>query len=742
MGTKEGIWEVIQDLLAKAFTKSNFEWFEKTLGVKTDKFFEHVAIETIAVLSATAIIAFVGVVGSRHIWRAIHRKFRAATIRKTSSTAFVIVRCPIANDSNEAIGNEIAARLETAFRAFAGWGAAGGRPFHVMGFPLALSGDEGTKEYDKAIETAKRWLERTDGDILIWGKRVKGESVGIVRLIGKDRKKGVIEMRRVDFDKRGTDFDQALANAIAYEAAQLTQITLSEPELLNLETLREVSSKLERLAASDAPALSPKWRERMAAEHWRLTEQIVRRTPGFEELKELESQARLAITALDPVKQPHRFAVTALRIVILIRKTNWLDPNPGELDEARALIDRAIPVLESVGSSKECGEAALERAAIRRQQLLFKKSAEFEDDEIYRTDFHEARRLIDLAKDESLSARLMAAGCSYPTLNALTDALGSDTDEPSVVFAFVDRLASHLDNEELFDLLEVLRFWIFQRGDQALAAGFWRAAPELLQGALNSRSSWTKDERRLLLALISLAALATAFRMKNHLGDDDAATLYYHLANRAASSVIDSLDWKVFVPHRYVELRTIRYLGISVFHLSQDSQFLDRALRAMRAVAGPSAARFQRLQRLASGTLIVTLNNYAAAFRSLDAAKEAWHHVDARNRELELEGELFAQHQYVAAYAAWQIARLTPRDDVAARAEWSRRAHDIAEEALRHALDEGDQVYASDANTVLREVEADFPELALDVEAAMVADEEAKKIEALSKMSPKDGKKN
>ena len=109
----------------------------------------------------------------------------------------------------------------------------------------------------------------------------------MIRLIGKDRRTGVIDVRRVDFDKRATDFDQALANAIAYEAAQLTQVTLTEPEQVHLDLLREVLDKLKRLAASDAPALSNKWRERMAAEHWRLTEEIVRRTSDVEEWKNL-----------------------------------------------------------------------------------------------------------------------------------------------------------------------------------------------------------------------------------------------------------------------------------------------------------------------------------------------------------------------------------------------------------------------------------------------------------------------
>src|SRR5207248_98180 len=83
----------------------------------------------------------------------------------------------------------------------------------------------------------KRWLERVDADIIIWGKRTKGHSIGMIRLIGKDRAKGVIEVLRVDFDKTARDFDDALSTAVAYEAARLTQVTLSEPRLASLNVL-------------------------------------------------------------------------------------------------------------------------------------------------------------------------------------------------------------------------------------------------------------------------------------------------------------------------------------------------------------------------------------------------------------------------------------------------------------------------------------------------------------------------
>jgi hypothetical protein len=712
MIAKEGIWEALQDVFAKAFTKSNSEWFEKTLGIKTDKFFEHVAIETIAVLSATAIISFLGFIGSRHVWLATRRKFRAATIRKASSAAFVIVRCPIVNDSNDAIGNEIAARLETAFRAFAGWGEAGGRPFHVMSFPLALSGDEGTKAYDKAIETAKRWLEKTDGDILIWGKRIKGESVGMIRLIGKDRKKGVIEVRRVDFDRRAADFDQALANAIAYEAAQLTQVTLSEPELLNLETLREVSSKLKKLSTSDAPALSNKWRERMAAEHWRLTEEIVRRTPSEEERKGLEAQARLEIAALDRVKQPRRFAETALRVGTLARKRNWVDPDPAELNEARVFLSKAREVFEAVSDIKRAAEAALERLKIRRQQLLFLQKVQ--SDTVYDADFIEVWRLVELAGDEGLKARLAAERCISAD-DTVAKLCGFDEKGPIAAFGFVNRVSRYLDNSELADLASEIETALFSRGDYLRNEKFWCAAPQLVESILNSRSHWTPDERTYLIAVIAGASERVASRLNRAVGHDDASP-FSEAADRLSAKILNSFDLGPTGTRRFIDINTLAALrGTGFDGLDRHSKCLE----ALRICAGPDAARFPQLQIIAKRSLIVFLNNRARLLDSLETAEEALH----RSAELQHEAgyDSDPHGHYISAYAGWQTARLTPKSDGLTRTRLSAKAHALAQTALKLADEQGNQYYIIVTDHLLNSIEADFPELAADSEVTDAA---------------------
>jgi hypothetical protein len=126
MGFSEAI-ETINEIIHKALEKFFAGSIEKTTEPHTSSFSENVAVEIVA----TLIVAFLGILVSRRLWKFIHRRWRAATIRKAAGTAFVIVRCPIHNDTGEAIGNEIAARLETAFRAFAGWPDAGIAPLNV-----------------------------------------------------------------------------------------------------------------------------------------------------------------------------------------------------------------------------------------------------------------------------------------------------------------------------------------------------------------------------------------------------------------------------------------------------------------------------------------------------------------------------------------------------------------------------------------------------------------------------------
>lgn len=365
-------WEALADLLPASFV-------------------EHVAIFTIAEVITAGIIGLLGFLASRRIWRSLRCQWRAATICKAASDAFTIIRCPIAHDPSGSIGNEISIRLETAFRAFAGWDATGERPFQVMEFPLELPSDESTKSYDQAVETAKRWLERTNGDILIWGKHVKGGSVGFIRLIGKDRKNGTIEARRIDFDKQAEHFDEALSIAIAYEVAKLTQATLSEPEIAALDLLRTVSVKMRKLARADAPAPSGDWRARIAAEYRRLLQEIARRTPDVEDQLKLEEVARAELAKLEKMHDPCRYAETALRIATLVRKRNWFDPNAAELADASSLVEEAIPLLESVGEVEHAAESALESVLTRRLELVF-FGEEAESDALYKRLFGQATR--------------------------------------------------------------------------------------------------------------------------------------------------------------------------------------------------------------------------------------------------------------------------------------------------------------------------------------------------------------
>jgi hypothetical protein len=714
MATVGHIWEAVKEGFSESYAKSLSHWVEKVFDFHSGGFVEHTASYAVALLIVTAIV---GLVGARHrMWGAIHRRWCAATIRSAAGTAFVIVRCPIANDNGDSIGNEISARLETAFRSFAGWDDAAARPFEVMEFPLALPADEGTKAYDKGIETAKRWLEKTNGDILIWGKRVNEDSVGIVRLIGKDRKKGIIEARRINFDKRANDFDDALANAIAYEAAQLTQTTLSEPGLFPLNALRKVSDKLQKLSRADAPAISSEWRHQMADEHWRLTQEIARRTESPEECADFETIARTEIARLDPVQRPRRFAEVSLRISLLARKRNWIDPNPQELDEALSLLETAIPIFESTGAARQAAEAALERVQIRRQHFIFAEYDEAKDDAVYTAVFHEAKRLVGLANEDALSARLTAASFSYPIIERIADVSGFTTNGPSVAFELVDRVAPYLDNQELVDFAWTLSNSISRCGDRLQSTQLWHAGPQIIKGILESRSSWTMDELRLLKSMLGSEAILAGLRLGS-VGPATTAAPYYDLANRLAVEVDDSFDWGHGNLHRYVDLRTLSLFGCGP---EDKSHLLERTVAAFRICLGTSFARFPTVQYRARTTLVMVLNNNAAAFGSLKAAEEAQYHLSA----LHLNN---AMEMYLAAFSAWQVARLSPQGDSVQRTERGRQAHLITERALQQAIEEKSELYTAKLAEILRLIEADFPNLAVDVEtaAAAIRDESA-----------------
>ncbi len=684
------------------FTVESVEKIEalgRTGVVAEPSFIEKVTVEVAAALIAAAILAFVGLLARKHLWRPLRNYWRASVIRKAAGAAFTIIHCPIANDDMGTIGYEISIRLETAFRAFAGWETDEARPFQVVKFPLELPNDESTTNYDKAVETAKRWLEKINGDVLIWGKRVKGDSVGFIRLIGKNRKKGVIEARRVDFDKKAVNFDEALATAIAYEAADLTQATLSEPASSDLDRLRNVSLKLRKLAEAHAPALSQEWRARIAAHHRLLLVEIARRTPSLQSLIELEESARSEITTFSHAAQPLRFAETALRIGILIRKRNWFDPNRSELKDAIDFLGSASPILEALGATNRAAECALERLLIRQQQLSFVREREAESDSDYVELSKEASGLVEKTNVDSLKSRLMVASL-YHHMNKIPEFDNFNQEKIDSVFQLFNRTLEFLDNQEALSFAFSIANLLFGEGDRLGSVNLWRAAVQILDTAAGSRLTWTKDEELYLKSKTADQCFLAAQRIGRFSGEDSARPYSDH-AHSLFDEIEQSFDWSYSTEFRYIDLLILENLRSDVDALRICANF----------------RKFPQIQSTAKLNLTVLLNNRAVTQRSLEAAKEAFAHISELIGTEERSG---AFAKYIAAFSAWQVARLTARSSPD-RGALARRAHLMAQEALQGATDRDDKMLISLTHELVRLVEKDFPAFAPDLDAAALA---------------------
>ena len=125
------------------------------------------------------------------------------------------------------------------------------------------------------------------------------------------------------------------------------------------------------------------------------------------------------------------------------------------------------------------------------------------------------------------------------------------------------------------------------------------------------------------------------------------------------------------------------------------------------------AKRFPRYRFQAKRYLAVVLNNRASKFNELEAAEEAL--------ELLLSGiEGNAYTEYISCFSAWQVARLSRTTDPFERAEVGERAHIMAERALETAISQDNRMVIDLTHEVLRLIESDFPELAVDLDAAAI----------------------
>src|SRR5262249_4489087 len=131
--------------------------------------------------------------------------------------------------------------------------------------------------------------------------------------------------------------------------------------------------------------------------------------------------------------------------------------------------------------------------------------------------------------------------------------------------------------------------------------------------------------------------------------------------------------------------------------------------------------KFPRLQSGAKRSLVVLLNNYSVSFESLEAAREAWKYANQLSPK-DAEKDEAPHLTYIKAFAGCQIARLTKTDNLSSAREFASQAKSLAEQALQEATEQKVELIVWSAQEVLRVIEAAFPTLAIDLDAAVIED--------------------
>lgn len=225
-------------------------------------------------------------------WKSIYRCLKARRIKKYKGLSFGVLVCDFQGDKSGNISRLVRNDLTSLnFESQQNW-----KPFKVEHFPLSLSSlNDGAERV--SLEKAKRWLRKTEYDVIIWGEYIEETKQTVVKVMGAHSgATHPVEVRALVNPKQ---FSEIMAEAVGRDVVELAWRAYSEPSKVPVTVLREISKKIERLLASDMSWFSIEEAKRVRFAINNLETQICSQSASFEDWRRAEMNARHLVALFD-----------------------------------------------------------------------------------------------------------------------------------------------------------------------------------------------------------------------------------------------------------------------------------------------------------------------------------------------------------------------------------------------------------------------------------------------------------
>lgn len=232
--------------------------FRRPLDRQIEEFvfyYPDVAVPVLAVgLSAVLIAAFWLLRGAGKATSATRQALRAQTLKRQKDHRALILIADMDGPGASKLRERLMAAVETHFGGF-----AFAAPVQVEPFPMRLK-TVAAKAHPERIRRvavqAVDALERSAGDVVVWGKRAAfGDRVEL-RLVAAPAYGRLPETHVMEFHLKNGLIPAGIEEAIAYACARRARPVLNRPQDYKPEKLQPIVEALDRLVQDPPPGLS------------------------------------------------------------------------------------------------------------------------------------------------------------------------------------------------------------------------------------------------------------------------------------------------------------------------------------------------------------------------------------------------------------------------------------------------------------------------------------------------------
>lgn len=595
-------------------------------------------------------------------------------------------------------------------------------------FATELSG----RKHEQAKRKAQRWLERTNGDVLIWGDDLsEGAGYGCqLFFAGRNKERQTFVTQTLDLMADKSDFIEGFLAVVEHELTAVRDRVLAEPETASQKVLERLAAKYEALANSASEALPEAWKRARAQDAQRMRNELIRRMPVEAEEPDEPIVTEADLEALDSDKSEEAllWAQTALALATQERRRAFYDVDPAIMQVAIARLEKAETILLEEGAPRERADCVFEQTLCRMalRETLPYPSDIFDDAAIPIRACIEAFENCAPDGFAATDDGFAPAHRPYAARLLLLHALWHDGTESwrrvkllaSNVFqllAGLDRLGPLLDPEAECQL--IYRSWEAAFYEARRAADV-PAMSQFVAGLASCRSTGRSGH---LDELLAARHAGLAWELESVAGNlNDVRYQDFHRQTLLAMKQIAStLTGETLARGKLFETVLAQTMAQLVSSSARDmsgevqvEDVLDRVTSIQSAIQDRYPFRYMSLLE----STIVALNNVANNTHSLFAAERSY---GLAQTNLSLQPNNI-HAIYILAYAAHQRARLINPSDSHLRDRAALEAWSLHEELYERAASAGDRNLKAQAVNRLRKLQDLFPSLFAGEDLSMV----------------------